>query len=171
MEASTTTSKIQSRLFNSWLDIRFCESHFFCLTCFAVFCSTCQSSHLRKHARGLRRLIDQPWAPKMDGVQPEAECSHCLRTAKCRWECVDCSASLCLICADQSPLPTPWILQHYKTYFLHKSLRLILPPNWSRKSLTDKECSCLNVHGVLKHCSKCAKGVLTLVLVTLYNPN
>ena len=89
--------------------------------------------------------------------------------AKCRWECVDCSASLCLICADQSPLPTPWILEHYKTYFLHKSLRLVLPPYWSRKSLTDRECCCLDVHGVLNHCFKCAKGGSALHPIVSYN--
>ena len=151
------------------LDIRFCEPHFFCLLCFAVFCSSCQSAHLRKHASGLLRLTDQPWAPKMDNVRAEAECSRCLKIVKSRWECVDCLASLCLICADQSLLPTPWILQHYKQYFLHKSLRLILPPYWSKKSLTDRECCCLDVHGVLNHCFNCAKGRLTLSTTTLRN--
>lgn len=130
-------------------------------------CGSCQSFHLRKHASGLLRFTDQPWAPKMDQVRAEAECSRCLRMVKSRWECVDCSASLCLICADLSPEPTPWILQHYKTYYLHKSLRLILPPYWSIKSLTDKECSCLDVHGVLNHCFKCAKGGYALALIAL----
>ena len=153
---------------HSLLDIRFCEPHYFCVPCFATFCSTCQSAHLRTHASGLLRLTDQPWAPKMDGVRPEADCSRCLRMTKARWECVDCSTSLCLICADQSPLPTPWILQHYKLYHLHKSLRLVLPPYWSRKSLMDRECVCLDVHGVLNHCFKCAKGGSTPLSTTLY---
>ena len=136
--------------------------------CFAAACASCQSFHLREHASGLLRLTDQPWAPKMDQVQPQAGCSRCLRMVKSRWECVDCSASLCLICADLSPSPTPWILQHYKIYFLHKSLRLVLPPYWSRKPLTDKECDCLDVHHVLNHCFKCSKGEFALPSSVLY---
>ena len=146
------------------LGIRFCEPHFFCLECFAVYCSSCQSGHLAIHASKMLRLTDLPWAPNMDGARPEAECSRCLRRAKCRWECADCSSSLCHHCADQRPYLTQWMQQHYKMFYLHKSLRLILPPYWSKQPLADKDCCCLDVHGVLNHCFKCAKGEFKLPL-------
>ena len=105
----------------------------------------------------------------MDGARAEGECSRCLRMAKCRWECADCSASLCHHCADQRPNLTEWMQPHYKMFYLHKSLRLILPPYWSKNSLTDKECCCLDVHGVVNHCLKCAKGRSILLLIPPLN--
>jgi len=94
----------------------------------------------------------------MQGVRVYSDCSWCSRVAKCRLECLHCLTSMCLSCVQRDDLRDQWLAQHGDIFPLHRSFRIVKPPYWSQKPVTDLYCPCFDVHGYIGHCPRCFRA-------------
>lgn len=135
---------------------------FLCPDCQIYICEDCHDSHEQTHHRNMISFDIVKWMEKLPGIAPSAQCRHCAKTSKARWQCQKCDMALCRNCASFHDRRIEFFTEHRKLDADGRSFVATYPPYWSTTAAwSTSDCHCLesgNIAGL--HCDRCHGGML-----------
>ncbi len=137
---------------------------FLCPECHCNICTDCIPDHDDNHVSKLLRYELVQWSPKPQGMAPTAQCRHCAKEVKTRWQCKDCDAAICRFCFFDLQWRRPFLAKHEEEHPDHRVFRSVYPPFWVTASIGvhhgGGSCPCadLNPSGLDLHCQRCGGG-------------
>ena len=162
-EVSVCLPEPNSQILTHRLGITYNENMFYCVECHMNMCDTCYSCHDDKHIKQAVRVKLMQWMERLPKVEPTAECHHCAKESKIRWQCEQCKLALCRKCVGDWDRRKEFFKEHREQHPDHRAFLATYPPYWATAPTTinGDNCPCVDIEpSGIQHCERCAKSKL-----------